>query len=109
MAVPAGDVRRAVTAQSFVFDDEIFEDLVPGVPDVDIAVGKGRAVVQDKLFGASPRNLNFLVELVLVPSFETLWFARDQVGPHREVRPRQVQCVFVVHCHLKERARYQRS
>src|SRR6266446_3675251 len=75
VAVPAGDIRRAVAAQSFVFDDEIFEDLVRGVADVDIAVGKGRAVVQDKSFGASPRNLNLFVELVRLPFFEAVRFA----------------------------------
>ena len=51
VAVPAGDVGGAETAQGFVFDDDVLEDLVQGGADVDVAIGEGGAVVQDKFHG----------------------------------------------------------
>ena len=62
---------------------------------MDIAIGKGRAVVQNEFFFARPRGLNFFVKPG--PFFQALRLARDEVGLHREVRARQIQCVFVFH------------
>ena len=103
VAVPARHIRRAVAAQGLVFDDDVFENFVERVADVDVAVGERRAIVQDKFFGTVACALDFLVEFFLLPLFELLWFAGDEVGLHREVRPRQVQSVFVVHCHSQGR------
>jgi len=38
----------------------------------------------------------------LLPLFEALRLARDEVGPHREVGAREIECVFVFHCHLRK-------
>ena len=103
VAIPARHIRRAVTAQGLVFDDDVFENLVKRVADVDVAIGEGRAIVQDKFFGTVACDLDFLVEFFLLPLLDLLWFAGDKVGLHREVRPRQVQGVFVVHCHSQGR------
>ena len=47
MAVPAGDVVDIVAQQEAAADHEILQRLVEGVADVDVAVGVGRAVVED--------------------------------------------------------------
>ena len=47
MAIPAGDVGRVEAGHGFGLDDEVLEDLVEGGAQVDVAVGVGRAVVQD--------------------------------------------------------------
>src|SRR5438105_10147922 len=103
VAVPTWHIRRAVAAQCFVFDDDVLENLVERVADVDVAVGERRAIVQDKFFGTGARGLDFIVELFFLPLFQTPGFTRDEVGLHREVRPRQVQGVFVVHRHSQGR------
>ena len=47
VAVPAGDVRAVEPAHRERADDEVLEHLVEQVPHVDLAVGVGRAVVED--------------------------------------------------------------
>ncbi len=104
VAVPARHVRRAEAAQRFVLHHDVLENLVQRGADVNITVGEGRAVVQDELRPVLARFLNARVEVVLLPLGEALRFARDKVGLHREVRARQIECVFVVHP-LFQRAR----
>ena len=63
VAIPARHVRRAEAAQGFVFDDDVLENLVQRRADVDVAIGEGRAVVQDEFRSAPARcGLDFLVE-----------------------------------------------
>ena len=64
---------------------------------MDVAVGERRAVVQDKFFRAGALLLDFFVELRGFPFFQPFRFPGDEVGLHREIGARQIQCVFVVH------------
>ena len=52
VAIPARHIGRVQAVQPLRLDDDVFEDLVDGVPDMDIAVGIGRPVMQDKLLAA---------------------------------------------------------
>src|ERR1035437_9097051 len=101
VAIPAGNVRRAETTERFVFDDDVLENLVQRRADVDIAVGEGRAVVQDEFFFARARRLDFFVKLRAFPFFQTFRLARDEVGLHREIRAREIQGVFVRGRHFR--------
>jgi hypothetical protein len=49
VAVPARDVLRVHALELARLDDHVLEDLVDRVAHVDLAVGIGRAVVQDEL------------------------------------------------------------
>ncbi len=51
VAVPARHVGRVEAGQRLRADDDVLEDLVDRVADVDVAVGVGRAVVQDETCG----------------------------------------------------------
>src|SRR5487761_2121635 len=62
VTVPAGNVGRAFAAQRLILDDDVFENLVEGGADVDIAIGKRRAVVQDKLGRRGAGGLDFGVK-----------------------------------------------
>ena len=68
MAVPARDVGRAEAAQRLVLDDDVLENLVQRGADVDVAVGEGRAVVQDELRRAGAGGLDLLVEVRRLPT-----------------------------------------
>ncbi len=57
---------------------------------MDIAIGKGRAVMENEFFGILPQRLNTRVELLRFPFFKPLWFPGDEVGLHGEVGLRQV-------------------
>ena len=102
VTIPAWHIRHAEAAQRFVFDDDVLENLVEGGADVDIAVGEGRAVMKDKFFRAGAGSLNFFVESGRFPLFQPVRFPGDEVGLHREIGARQIQCVFVVHLTFKK-------
>lgn len=97
VAIPAGDVGCIKPAQGFVFDDDVLENFVERRPDVDIAIGERRAVVQHKFLGPCARCADGVVEVGRLPFLEALWFAQDEVRLHGEVGFRQVECVFIVH------------
>ena len=52
VAVPAGHVGRVEARHRLGLDHDVLQDLVDRVADVDVAVGVGRAVVQDELRAA---------------------------------------------------------
>jgi len=51
MAIPTGHVRGVVAVQSTALDDNVLEHLVHRMADVDVAIGIGRAVVENELLG----------------------------------------------------------
>ena len=68
---------------------------------MDIAVGKGRPIMQDKQFSTLSRFLNLPVQVRLLPSPEHLRLARGKIRLHRKFCPRQIQRVFVVLAHWR--------
>ncbi len=59
VAIPAGHERRVVAAHVLVFQDDVLEHHVERVAHVGVAVGEGRAVVEDervsrRVFAARP-------------------------------------------------------
>jgi hypothetical protein len=52
VAVPAGHVGRVEAHQRARADDDVLQDLVHGVAHVEVAIGVGRAIVEDEAFGA---------------------------------------------------------
>src|SRR5262249_39501388 len=99
MTIPARDVRRAFTQHRLRFHNEILEDFVERGSHVDIAVGEGRAVMQNEQLSARSRFLNLLVKARLLPSHEHFRLVRGETRFHRKIRARQVQCVFVILAH----------
>ena len=55
VAVPAGHVGRVLAEQGLGADDHVLERVVERMADVDVAVGVGRAVVEDELLAARAR------------------------------------------------------
>ena len=65
------------------------------VPDVNVAVGEGRAVVQHPLGRAFPRFEDLLVEIGRVPLLQPLRLVLDELGLHRKRGLREVERVPV--------------
>jgi hypothetical protein len=66
------------------------------MPDMDVAVGIGRPVMQDE-FGAAGRFLaQAVVEADFVPVFSDFRLALRQAGAHREFRLRQIKGFGIV-------------
>ena len=81
MAVPARHIRGIEAVQGPRFDDDVAENLVDRVPEVQITVGIGRAVVEDVFGPPGARRANFSVQ----PSpatVATLWLPLGQAGLH---------------------------
>ena len=100
VAVPARDVRRAETAHGLVAQDGVLEELVEGGADVHVAVGEGRAVVEDEGGLAGGPGLDLAVETVALPVGDPDGFAFGQTGPHREVGDGQVEGILELFGHV---------
>ena len=97
VGVPAGDVGGAIARHVLVLDDDVLEDLVHGGADVDVAVGVGRAVVEDE-----PGLAGVFVHQLVVGDFrplgvEQLGLPLGQARPHGELRFGQVDGLVVIH------------
>jgi len=96
VAVPAGDERRLEAGHRLGLHHQVLEHLVERGAHVDVAVGEGRAVVEDegrRLLGAAALD-DFLVKPGLLPNRETLRLVLHEVPAHRERGLRQQQRVF---------------
>ncbi|MNN31917.1 hypothetical protein D3C81_1456230 [compost metagenome] len=96
VAVPARHVGGVVAGEGLGADDDVLENLVDRVADVDVAVGVGRAVVEDELRPLGAELAQLAVQIDAVPVLEHFRLALRQPGLHRECRVRQVQGRFVV-------------
>ena len=70
MAVPARNIRGIKTRHLLGADDYILEDFVDGMPNVEMAVGIGRAVMENKGGPALGCGPDFLIKAHLLPGFE---------------------------------------
>ena len=95
VAVPAWNERRAEAGHRFGFHHEVLEDFVQRSAHVDIAIGEGRAVVEQVERGVLPALLDFGVEAAGFPLGEDFRFALGEARLHREIGFRKVDGVFV--------------
>ena len=98
VAVPAGDVRRLEAGHGLRFEDKVLDDFVEGGAHMDVAIGEGRAIVEQEARGTLglAAGLDFLIETTAFPGSETDGLAQDQVRLHGKVGFRQVDGVLVV-------------
>ncbi len=67
--------------------------------NVNIAIGIGRAIVQNKPWPSGTNFANPLIEFFLLPQPHPLRLTLRQIAPHREGGIRKIQGVFVIsHC-----------
>ena len=84
MAVPARHIGRVEARQRFAADDDVFQDFIDRMTDVDVAVGIGRAVVQDE-FGAAGGNFaQLLITFFVLPLLHPCRLALGQIAAHGE-------------------------
>ena len=96
VAVPARHVRRVEPGHGPRPHDDVLQHLVQHVPDVDLPVRVGGAVVQHEPRRPRPALADALVQTHLVPARDHRRLRLLEVGAHRKVGPRQVQGVFPV-------------
>ena len=97
VVVPAGNIGRVVAAHGVGADDEVLEGLVQRVPHVQVAVGEGRAVVQDEGGLALVLLEQQVVDVDLVPVLEHGRLTLRQPGAHGKIGLWCDDGVFVIH------------
>src|SRR5690606_26222411 len=96
VTIPAGHIRRIKTTQGFAFNNNVFENFVNRMTNMNITVGVGRAVVQNKLLASGTGCAYLLIESLCLPLFEHAWLALGKIRFHGEVGVRQIQGCFVI-------------
>ena len=97
VAIPTRDIGRFEARHGFGFHHEVLENLVQASAHVDVAIGKGRAVMEDEARGAFGLTLgdNSGIETFRIPLFESSRLPDRQVSLHGEICLGQEQGVFV--------------
>ena len=85
VAIPAGHVVGIEAEHLPRAHDDVLEDLVHRRADVDVAVGVGRAVVQDEFLAARRRGAQPAVDVALGPARQHLGLALGQLRLHRKI------------------------
>ena len=96
MAIPTRDVRRIVSGKRTRLDDDVLENLIDRVPNMDVAVGIGRSVVQDKLRPSLGCGANALVEFALLPLDNPRRLSLGEIAAHRKCGIGKIEGVLVV-------------
>ena len=74
--------------------DDIFQNLVEGMANMEITIGIGWPVVQDKFLPRVFRPKG-LVNLLIRPKFLELGLALNRIGPHVKLRAREIDSLFI--------------
>ena len=86
VAIPTGHIRRVKARQRFAADNDVFQNFVYRVSNVNVAVGIGRAIVQNK-FGATLGDLaQFLIAFFVLPLLHPSGFAFGKIAAHGKGR-----------------------
>ena len=98
MTIPARHIGGIKAGQGAGLDDHVLEDLVHRMADMNVAVGVRRAIVKNKLGTAGKGLTDLLVELLLLPLFQTRRFSLGQAGFHGKVGLGKIKrCLVVRH------------
>ena len=97
VVVPARSIGGVVAPHGIGTDDEILQRLVQGVPHVNIAVGEGRAVMQNERGLALILFQQKGIDIDFVPVFQHTRLTGRQTGTHREVGLRGDDGIFIIH------------
>ena len=97
VTVPAGDVYAVAARHVLRLDEDVLDDLVERGAQVDIPVGIGGTVMEDVGFPPFRVLADPFVDAHPFPAGEHLRLPLRQVGLHRKLGLRQIQCILVIH------------
>ncbi len=109
MTIPTRHVGSPKATGRFVAQDRILENLVQGSPDVDIPVGKGRAVVKDEGRAIIVLLLHALIQPNLRPMLDSHRLPFHRIGPHGEISPGKIKRILELFCLVGGRHRNKRG
>ena len=91
VAVPARNVRRVISRESFGLHDNVFQNLVYRVTNMNAAIRIGRAIMQNEGFFAFFGCTNDAVQVIIGPTRQHSRFTLGEIAAHREPCFRQIQ------------------
>ena len=100
VVIPAGNVGGVVAGHGLGTDDEILQGLVQCVAHVDIAVGEGRAIVQNEGGQILILLQQCVVQILLFPALQHAGLTGRQAGLHGEAGLGGDDCVLVFHWNI---------
>ena len=96
MAIPTRHIGRIKAGHQLGLDHDVLQHFVDRMAYMDVAVGVGRAVMQDEHRLAGIVRADGLVKRLLLPLLEHARLALGQVAAHGEGRVRETDGLFVV-------------
>ena len=96
VAVPAGHEGRVLAHHALRAHHHVLEDAVQRVADMHVAIGVGRAVMQDEFFRAPPRLAQLVVEVLVLPARQNARLLLREAGFHGKIGLRQEDGVAVI-------------
>ena len=91
VTIPARNVIGILAQHLLAARHDVLEDLVERMPDVNVAVGVGGAVVQHEFGPPGGRRTQLAVKVDLFPARQKLRLLLRQAAAHREIRHRQIE------------------
>ena len=91
VTIPARNVIGILAQHLLAAGHDVLEDLVERVPDVDVAVGVGRPVVQHEFGPPGRGRAQLAVEVNRLPARQNLRLLLGQAAAHREIGHRQIK------------------
>ncbi|MNM03225.1 hypothetical protein D3C81_131900 [compost metagenome] len=91
VAIPARNVRRVKTGESFGLHDNVFQNLVYRVTNMNAAIRIWRAIVQNEGFFTFLGCTDDAVQVIIGPTRQHSRFTLGEIAAHREPCFRQIQ------------------
>jgi hypothetical protein len=97
VAIPARHVGAIKARHLAGLDDDILENFVQGMPQVNVAVGIGGTVMQDKLGAPLTLRPDPAIQVEVGPAFQKQRLPPGQIGFHGKIGVGQVKGLFIIH------------
>ncbi len=100
MGIPSGNIGRVIALHVIITNHDILEDLIKGSPQMDISVGIGWSVMENKLLSFRLVPLQSLfIQIFRLPILQHLRFLLGKSSTHGKIGLRQIQRRAIIYCH----------
>ena len=96
VAVPAGHEGRVLAHHALRAHHHVLENAVQRMADMHVAIGIGRAVMEDELIRAPPRLAQLFVKVLVLPARQNARLLLREAGFHGKIGLRQEDGVAVI-------------
>ncbi|OPY11611.1 MAG: hypothetical protein A4E66_01318 [Syntrophus sp. PtaB.Bin001] len=90
MTIPTGDIDTVMARHGFGFNDYILDNLIQGCPQMDVAVGVWRTIMQNIGFMTLRCLSNPVINAHFIPCFQLLRLLFSQIRFHGKISFGQV-------------------